>query len=223
MRRRWSVGLVVSIAALVAATWGALSAEGDIRSAGQARPAAPKRPPALVVRASRAARQRSQTAYARLSAVRAVRLARRTVPGAPQLGLGAPVRRTLGPTRALIGSGRRSSLVLSGLPLVAGGRALDLALESSSRGQVARNPLVAVTLPNRSSAAAQLDGLGLQARVLGAGAVRAVVADGQLLYPNALPDTDLALGPRQLGFELSAVLRSRNAPEQLSVALAAPR
>ena len=203
---------------------GCSSAEGDIKSAW----AVPLGGAEATARAGRAREPRRATAFADglrapVGRAGAVRLARRTVPGARELGLGARLRRTLGPTRALIGSGRRSSLVLSGLPLVARGRALDLALESSPRGQVARNPLVAVTLPNRSSAAAQLDGLGLQARVLGAGDVRAVVADGQLLYPNALPDTDLALGPRQLGFELTAVLRSRNAPERLSVALSAPR
>jgi YD repeat-containing protein len=102
---------------------------------------------------------------------------------------------------------------------------VDLGLEESSGGYSPANPLVEVRLP--ASAAEPIgigeSGLAITAQGANPNSTARLLDEEDLFLPGAKEDTSLLLSPISGGLELSAMLASRNSPEQLAFAVAVPQ
>lgn len=120
------------------------------------------------------------------------------------------------------------ALIDSTVPLVAeDGQPVDLALELSSDGLETKNALVPVVLPRELGVPAEIPDIGLELSFPGSddeSSARPLSVDSDqdrevAVYPEALPDTDIALAPSTSGLEYLAQIRSAEAPETLPLEL----
>jgi RHS repeat-associated protein len=96
---------------------------------------------------------------------------------------------------------------------------LNLDLTGQGTDYVPENPIAAVTLPGNAGSEIRLQDARVGIRLQSAGADQAQASDldgNKLFYPDAAPDTDLLLAPTAQGLELSAQIRSVDAPERFS-------
>jgi len=133
------------------------------------------------------------------------------------------------PTEALVTVEGRKALLESEVPLRAPeddgdlGK-VELELEETANGFEPANPLVDLTLPDAADEPIQIGDEGLTVTPVGASDVAASpLGEEDLFLPAAHEDTSLLLSPIAGGLELSALLTSRNSPEQLSFKVTLPQ
>ncbi len=103
-------------------------------------------------------------------------------------------------------------------------RKVELGLEETADGYEPANPLVDLTLPATSDEPIEIGEEGLQVTIVGADDTSASpMGEGDLFLPAVHEDTSLLLSPIARGVEISALLASRNSPEQLAFELALPQ
>jgi streptogramin lyase len=94
---------------------------------------------------------------------------------------------------------------------------VELALEKTPDGYEPVNPLVELRLPDSADEPIEIGEEGLALTPLGASnAPASELGNGDLVLPGAHEDTSFLLSPIAGGLELSAMLASRNSPEQLA-------
>ena len=139
------------------------------------------------------------------------------------------IERLDSPTEALVTLDGEKVLLESEVPLRAPEEdgdlhKVELGLEETPEGFEPANPLVALTLPDSAQAPIGIGDEGLAITPVGAAASAATpIGDEDLLLPAVHDDTSLLLSPIAGGLELSAMLASRNSPEQLSFDVALPQ
>jgi YD repeat-containing protein len=126
------------------------------------------------------------------------------------------------PTEALATVEGQPTLIESSVPLRATDSEgklskVDLGLEETEHGYAAVNPLVDVQLPQSAAGEIGVGDKGLTLRLQGASSkVKAsTTGEGAVFAPEAGEDTSLLMAPISGGLELSAMLSSRESPEQL--------
>jgi len=101
---------------------------------------------------------------------------------------------------------------------------VELGLEETADGYEPANPLVDLTLPATSDEPIEIGDEGLEVSIVGADDTSASpMGEGDLFLPAVHEDTSLLLSPIARGVEISALLASRNSPEQLAFELALPQ
>ena len=235
--------LALPLAAMVgvAAASGGVGNAGPDLAADRADRVADKRGvrPAPRPRTPQAARRqrRSRTAYQRLSATEALRLARRSfgeVAKPAWRGVGPigeqGVRRFLGDYAAQVQlEGGNQAFVASPLPLrttTPDGRSVpvDLGLQRKGQGYVPRASLVKTRIARSARGGVRVGSLGV--RPVGARNVKGTVVADKLFYADiggAKSDTDLLIAPRDLGAEVYWQLRSQASPSRQALVLDLPR
>ena len=132
------------------------------------------------------------------------------------------------PTEALVNLGGETLLLEAEVPLRAREEdgdlhKVELGLEESDGGYEPANPLVDLTLPASSDEPIEIGDRGLSVRAVGADDTSASpIGDEDLFLPAVHEDTSLLLSPIARGVEVSALLASRNSPEQLAFELTLP-
>jgi tripartite motif-containing protein 71 len=132
------------------------------------------------------------------------------------------LNKVLSPTDALVTLEGRKLLLESQVPLRVpeeGGdlRKVDLGLEATPSGFEPANPLVELDLPEHGGDPIGIGEEGLAITPVGAGEVPASpLGEEDLFLPAVHEDTSLLLSPIAGGVELSAMLASRNSPQQLA-------
>ena len=189
-----------------------------------------QREPALETPQAIAERQESQLAYTELAPAESETLLKESF--APQLQAisadpsrlleDAKLERVDSPTEALATVEGEPTLIDSSVPLRATDpegklSKVDLGLGETGQGYAPANPLVDVQLPQSAAGEIGVGSEGFSLRLQGASpkAEASPTAGGGLFAPEAGEDTSLLLAPISAGLELSAMLSSRNSPEQL--------
>jgi YD repeat-containing protein len=100
---------------------------------------------------------------------------------------------------------------------------VDLGLEPTPTGFEPANPIVDLELPGNAQEPIRIGDEGLAITPVGTTAAPAVpLGEEDLLLPSAREDTSLLLSPIAGGLELSAMLASRNSPQQLAFEVSLP-
>ncbi len=139
------------------------------------------------------------------------------------------LERVVSPHEALVSVNGEESLLESSVPLQAtqeGGalRKVDLGLKQTDAGYAPVNSLVDLSLPETSDGPIQIGDSGLALTAVGAETDEAVrrFGDEDLYLPAVAEGTDVLLSPITAGVEISALILSRNSPEQLTFAVTLP-
>jgi YD repeat-containing protein len=200
---------------------------------------APPLPPdeALESPQAEAEREASELAYANLSTGEEEQLLREQFEAQLEAIDSDPARvldeltleRIDSPTEALVNLGGETLLLEAEVPLRAREedgdlRKVELGLEESAEGYEPANPLVDLTLPASSDEPIEIGDRGLSVSAVGADDTSASpIGDEDLFLPAVHEDTSLLLSPIARGVEVSALLASRNSPEQLAFELTPPQ
>jgi tripartite motif-containing protein 71 len=131
------------------------------------------------------------------------------------------------PTEALVSIEGEKALIESSVPLRApddGELAkLDLELEQTGQGYVPKNSLAELSLPDTAAGQIQVGQVGVSvATEKAAASIPRRFGEEDLYLPEAAEDTSLLLSPITGGVELSALVLSRNSPEQLPLDVTVP-
>src|SRR5689334_5354339 len=183
-----------------------------------------------------AAREESEFAYADLTAGQEAVLLQESfaqqleaIDADPARALAdVTIERLDSPTEALVTLDGEKALLESEVPLRAPEEdgdlhKVELGLEETPEGFEPANPLVDLTLPDGAQDPIGIGDEGLAITPVGAAASTATpIGDEDLLLPAVHEDTSLLLSPVAGGLELSAMLASRNSPEQLAFDVALP-
>ncbi len=138
------------------------------------------------------------------------------------------IERLDSPTEALVTLDGKTALLESEVPLRAPEEdgdlhKVELGLEETPQGFEPANPLVDLTLPDSAQDPIGIGDEGLALTPMGAEASAATpIGNEDLLLPGVHEDTSLLLSPVAGGLELSAMLASRNSPEQLAFDVTLP-
>ncbi|MGE5527334.1 MAG: DUF6531 domain-containing protein [Methanosarcina sp.] len=196
-----------------------------------------QREPALETSQAIAERQESQLAYAEITPTEEASLLEESFASQLQEISADPSRlleaaeldQILSPTEALASVEGEPVLIDSSVPLRASDSEgklskVDLALEETQQGYSPANPLVDIQLPRSSAGEIGIGDEGLALRLQGASPeTEASQTDrGGVFLPEAAEDTSLLLEPVSAGVELSAMLTSRESPEQLAFSVSLP-
>jgi YD repeat-containing protein len=139
------------------------------------------------------------------------------------------IKKIHSPTEALVTVDGETVLLESEVPLRAPEedgdlRKVELDLEETEGGYEPANPLVDLSLPDSADEPIAIGDLGLTITPQGTGAAGAQPLSGEDLFlPAAREDTSLLLSPIAGGLELSALLVSRDSPEQLGFDVGLPQ
>jgi YD repeat-containing protein len=139
------------------------------------------------------------------------------------------IERLDSPTEALVTLDGEKLLLESEVPLRAPEEdgdlhKVELGLEETPAGYEPANPLVDLALPDSAQDPIGIGEEGLAITPVGtAPAAPAPIGEEDLLLPAAHEDTSLLLSPIAGGLELSAMLASRNSPEQLAFDVTLPQ
>jgi YD repeat-containing protein len=139
------------------------------------------------------------------------------------------IERIDSPTEALVTLDGEKVLLESEVPLRApeedgGLHKVELGLEETAAGYEPTNPLVDLTLPDSAQDPIVIGDEGLTITPAGTAATAATpIGDEDLLLAGSHEDTSLLLSPIAGGLELSAMLASRNSPQQLAFDVALPQ
>jgi YD repeat-containing protein len=132
------------------------------------------------------------------------------------------LKRIDSPTEAVVTVDGENVLLESEVPLRAPEEdgdlhKVELELEESADGFEPANPLVDLSLPETASDSIELGDEGLAITPVGTSdAAASLLGEEDLFLPAAREDTSLLLSPIAGGVELSALLVSRNSPQQLA-------
>ena len=233
-RRGWLVAFFALLAAACVAA--PVLAETPAEEGEAALPLELQRDESLETRQAAAEREGSEYAYADLTVGQEADLLQNRF--APQLeAIDADPARALAdvtierldsPTEALVTLDGARALLESEVPLRAPEEdgdlhKVELGLEETPEGFEPANPLVDLTLPDSSQGPIGIGDEGLAITPVGAAATAATpIGDEDLLLPATHEDTSLLLSPIAGGLELSAMLASRNSPQQLAFDVALP-
>ena len=196
-----------------------------------------QRDESLETPAAEAEREDSEYAYADLTAGQEADLLQNLF--APQLeAIDADPARALAevtierldsPTEALVTLDGEKALLESEVPLRAPEEdgdlhKVELGLEETAAGYEPANPLVDLTLPDSAQDPIAIGDDGLAITPVGTAATAATpVGEEDLLLPAAHEDTSFLLSPIAGGLELSAMLASRNSPQELAFEVSLPQ
>jgi streptogramin lyase len=188
-----------------------------------------------------AARERSRTAYAHLSAMGVGSLLRKVFPGVierpaggvPGLPMGARITGYPSSHAAQLAlPGHQLGILESSWPIAKRGShgrfaPINLALSASRTGYVPVRSNVDVQIPNDLSAGIRTPGNGLtvtpvDSRGRPLTGSRGSVEGASVVYANTQQATDTFVKPTPSGFELDAVLRSAGSPQQILFKIGAP-
>jgi hypothetical protein len=139
------------------------------------------------------------------------------------------IERLDSPTEALVTLDGEKALLESEVPLRAPEEdgdlhKVELGLEETPTGYEPANPLVDLTLPASAADPIGIGDEGLAITPVGASATPATpLGEEDLLLPAAHEDTSFLLSPIAGGLELSAMLASRNSPQQLAFDVTLPQ
>ncbi len=218
---------------------GALEVEGaDLFMAGQSAAAERARrtnPEAVAARAA------STTAYDRLSATAAGKLAGESFPGliadrnggVPRLPKGQRVTGFASPFAAHVDRGKgERGLIESSVPMAiksspGAWAPIDLSLREGGGGFEGANPLVTARLPKRLDEGARLTGIGLSVTPVDAhgaplkGSIGTIEGSSDFVA-NTLTDSDTVLKLSTFGLSIDTLLRSASSPEHLSFRVELP-
>ncbi|HEX5984871.1 MAG TPA: hypothetical protein VFY69_11750, partial [Solirubrobacterales bacterium] len=132
------------------------------------------------------------------------------------------------PTEALVTIEGKKALLESEVPLRVPEEdgdlhKVELELEETASGFEPANPLVDLTLPDAADEPIRIGDEGLTVTPIGTADTAASPLGGEDLFlPAAHEDTSLLLSPIAGGLELSALIASRNSPEQLAFEVTLP-
>src|SRR6187549_3101022 len=132
------------------------------------------------------------------------------------------------PTEALVSIEGEKALLESSVPLRAPDESgdlakIDLGLEEIGSGYSPGNSLVELSLPKTAAEPIQVGEVGVSVATERAAASTARrFGDEDLYLPDVAEDTDLLLSPITGGVEVSALVLSRNSPEQIPLAVTMP-
>ncbi|HEU4739952.1 MAG TPA: DUF6531 domain-containing protein [Solirubrobacterales bacterium] len=138
------------------------------------------------------------------------------------------IERLDSPTEALVTLDGEKALLESEVPLRAPEEdgdltKVELGLEPTPAGYEPANPLVDLSLPDSAQDPIGIGDEGLAITPVGTAASAATPIGGEdLLLPAAHEDTSLLLSPIAGGLELSAMLASRNSPQELAFEVTLP-
>ncbi len=187
-----------------------------------------------------AMRARSRTAYERMGAPAAARLARNELPdvvasapsGLGKMPAGQRIARYLSTNAAqvVLPDGKRAlaeSIEPIAVPKSSGRYApVDLSLSQSGSGFVAANPATAVRIPASLDAGVGLSSIGVSLTPVSQSG-QPLQGEGRLdgatvLYANSQTDTDTDVKATTTGFETYDLLRSTKSPQELSYSVGMP-
>ncbi|HEY3492062.1 MAG TPA: hypothetical protein VGK43_03860, partial [Solirubrobacterales bacterium] len=139
------------------------------------------------------------------------------------------IERLDSPTEALVTLDGEPALLESEVPLRAPEEdgdlhKVELGLEETAAGYEPANPLVELSLPDSAQEPIGIGDEGLAITPVGADATAAEpIGEEDLLLPATHEDTSLLLSPIAGGLELSALLASRNSPQELAFDVSLPQ
>lgn len=188
------------------------------------------------------AREVSSTAFRRLNAAAAARVARESFPGVvvqsgggpPVLPRGQRIVRFLGADAAQLAlPGGRRAIVESLQPMAhrvghSGFAPIDLALHADGSGYRPLNSATSVQIPTRLSAGVQIPGSGMSLTPVGVHGAplsgsQGILDGASVVYANTQVDADTLVKPTVSGFRVDALLRSSDSPETLDYKVGVPR
>ncbi len=232
-------GRLVAFFALLAAICVAapVLAESPAEEPGSSDPLELRRDESLETPQAVAEREDSEYAYANLTAGQEASLLQDLF--APQLEAidadparalaGVTIERLDSTTEALVTLDGAPALLESEVPLRAAEedgdlRKVELGLEETPAGYEPANPLVDLSLPANAQDPIGIGDEGLAITPVGTTAAPAApIGEEDLLLPAAHEDTSYLLSPIAGGLELSAMLASRNSPEELDFDITLPQ
>jgi streptogramin lyase len=234
-RRGWLVAFFALLATFCIAA--PVLAEAPVEGGEASDPLELQRVESLETPQAEAAREDSEYAYAELTAGQEADLLQNLF--APQLeAIDADPARALAevtierldsPTEALVTLDGEKALLESEVPLRAPEEdgdlhKVELGLEATPAGFEPANPLVELTLPGSAQAPIVIGEEGLAITPVGTAATAAEpIGEEDLLLPAAHEDTSFLLSPIAGGLELSAMLASRNSPQELGFDVTLPQ
>lgn len=118
--------------------------------------------------------------------------------------------------------GKAPLIAYSPLPLRGHGQEIDLGLQDGAGPLVPRNPIVDVKVAREASGGITLPGAGVTVRPVGLADSSAHMMNSRAFFPSVAQDIDQLVLPRPLGAELLWQVRSRDAVEQVRLAIDMP-
>jgi hypothetical protein len=176
------------------------------------------------------ARVYSQRAYSAMSVSDAWSLVSQRFPAAASELLWQPLRLLDGERTEYMSDyvariarpGKAPLIAYSPLPLRGHGQPIDLGLQDGAGPLVPRNPIVDVTVAREASGGITLPGAGVTVRPVGLANGSARILNARAFFPSVALDIDQLVLPRPLGAELLWQVRSRDAAEQIRLAVDMP-